>query len=96
MTDAQTLITAELIIQEYPNITLADITVIFRMAKLGKWGEFYGRLDGQMILSWVDKYFEDRCNWFAEKSISEANSNSTRDNRIDPKIIEFVNGIIKK
>lgn len=96
MTDEQTIITSELIVQEYKNITLADIVVIFRMAKLGKFGEFYGRLDGQMILSWVGKYFEDRCNYFAEKSIYESISMSDRDRRVDPKILEIVNKIVKK
>ena len=72
MTDDQTVMTAELILSEFPNVTLADIVLIFRRAKLGQWGEFYGRLDGQMILSWFGKYFDERCAWFAERSMSEA------------------------
>lgn len=79
MSDAQANITAGMIVQEFPHVNLADINLIFKNAKLGRFGEFYGRLDGQMILTWFDKYFKDRCNAAAEQSISEAHSMKSRD-----------------
>ena len=72
MSDTQLLTTAEMVVSEFPNITIADINYIFRQAKMGRMGEFYGRIDGQMILSWFGKYFDERCAWFAERSMSEA------------------------
>lgn len=80
MTDDQTRLTADLVLSEFPSVTLADIALIFRRAKLGQFGEFYGRLDGQMILLWFGKYFEERCDYFSEKSIQEAQSMKGRDN----------------
>jgi len=61
-----------MIITEYYNLTIADINIIFKRAKLGQWGQIYDRLDGQIILSWFDKYFQERCKVAADKSILEA------------------------
>ena len=72
MTDQQTQETAMMILDEFYNITIADINLIFKKAKLGHWGQIYDRLDGQVILSWVDKYFNERCRAAAEISIQEA------------------------
>ena len=72
MTDQQTQETAIMIMDLYYNITIADINLIFRRAKLGQWGQIYDRMDGQIILSWFEKYFNERCRAFADKSILEA------------------------
>ncbi|MCF8219793.1 MAG: hypothetical protein K9J21_12540 [Bacteroidales bacterium] len=72
MTDEQTQETAMLILDEYYNISIADINIIFKRAKLGRWGQIYDRLDGQLILSWFDEYFQERCKASQEKSILEA------------------------
>jgi len=72
MNDEQTQETAMIILDEFYNVTIADINIIFKRAKMGRWGEFYGRLDGQMILKWFDSYFQERCKAAAEKSITEA------------------------
>jgi hypothetical protein len=72
MTDEQTQETAMMIVDEYYNLTIADINIIFKRAKLGQWGQIYDRLDGQIILSWFDKYFQERCRVAADESISEA------------------------
>ncbi len=72
MNDAQLLTTAEIVISEFPNITIADINYIFRQAKIGRMGEFYGRIDGQMILSWFNRHFDERCVYCAEMSMLES------------------------
>lgn len=72
MTDSQTAETAMLIFETYPSLTLADINLIFKRAKLGKYGQLYDRLDGQIILSWFQRYFAERCNEAEEISIREA------------------------
>jgi hypothetical protein len=72
MTDEQTQETAMMIVDEYYNLTIADINIIFKRAKLGRWGQIYDRLDGQVILSWFDKYFQERCRTAADKSVLEA------------------------
>lgn len=72
MNDLQTQETAVLIMQQYHAVTIADINLIFKRAKLGQWGQIYDRLDGQVILSWFEQYFRQRCNACADKSILEA------------------------
>lgn len=72
MTDMQTMETAMLILDEYRAITIADINFIFNSAKKGKYGQFYDRLDGQMILSWFEKHFSERCEAAANASIRES------------------------
>jgi hypothetical protein len=72
MTDQQTQETAMMILDEYYNLTIADINIIFKRAKLGRWGQIYDRIDGQIILSWFDQYFRERCKAAQEKSILEA------------------------
>lgn len=72
MTDEQTQETAMLIVEEYYNLNLADINVIFKNAKLGKYGKYYDRLDGQIILSWFEEHFSNRCKTAADESIREA------------------------
>ncbi len=64
--------TARMIVEEFGNLTIADVNLIFRRAKLGGWGELYGRLDGQRILSWFGKYLDERCEYCAEQSQSGA------------------------
>lgn len=60
--------TVHMILQEFGNLTIADVNLIFRRAKMGEYGPFYGRLDGQMILSWFNQYLDERCEYFAERS----------------------------
>ena len=72
MNDVQTQETAILIVETYPSLTIADINLIFKRAKLGKFGQFYDRLDGQLILGWIDTYFDERCQSAANISMREA------------------------
>lgn len=74
--DMQIPMTADLVMSEFGNLTIADVNLIFRRAKLGQYGEFYGRLDGQMILMWCGKYLDERCEAEAERSRVEAASRS--------------------
>ena len=61
MSDAQTEQTALFILDEYPQLTIADIKLFFNKIKKGHYGQIYDRLDGQLILIWLNKYFEERC-----------------------------------
>jgi hypothetical protein len=72
MSDQQTQETAMLIIENYPSLKISDINLIFKRAKLGKFGSMYDRLDGQLVLSWFDAYFNERCEAAANISIREA------------------------
>jgi hypothetical protein len=79
MNDYQTRETAALILDTYPYLSLADINLLFKNAKLGRYGKQYDRLDGQIILSWFDRYFDERCECAADQSVIEANEQRGRD-----------------
>lgn len=91
MTDSQADLTASLIVRKFNNMNIADIKLVFENAIMGVYGEFYGRLDGQMILSWFTKYFNERCEIAAMMSQNEAYSMqgpSMDDNSRAHKIVE--------
>jgi len=66
--------TSEFILLEYPALNLADVNLVFKFAKIGRFGQIYDRIDGQIILCWFEKYFTERCQFAAERSINEAQS----------------------
>lgn len=63
--------TINLIIDEYPYYTMYDFKLFFKRAKLGYYGEVYGRIDGSVILSWLRKYDIQRDTAAMEASIKE-------------------------
>lgn len=93
MTDQQTMDTAILILDEYKSLTIADINYIFNSAKKGKYGQFYDRLDGQMILGWFDKHFSERCEAAANASIRESESYKRESRNFS---FERINGLSQK
>lgn len=64
--------TVNLIIDVYPHYTMYDFKLFFKRAKLGNYGEIYGRVDGQVILSWLNKYDVQRDMVAQEMSINQA------------------------
>lgn len=63
--------TINLIIDAYPHYTIYDFKLFFKLAKLGYYGEVYGRMDGSVILSWLRKYDIQRDTAAMEASIKE-------------------------
>ena len=47
---------ADLIISEYKHYTMYDIGLCFKMAKLGRFGKVYERLDGGTVMDWLNSY----------------------------------------
>lgn len=64
--------TINLIIDAYPHYTIYDFKLFFKFAKLGYYGEVYGRMDGSVILSWLRKYDLQRDTAAVNESINEA------------------------
>ena len=50
----------DLILAEYKNFTMYDIGLCFKMAKLGRFGKVYERLDGGIIMDWIYQYAKQR------------------------------------
>lgn len=66
LTEDQIDFIAESIVQDFYNICVADIKVVFSRAKKGVYGEFYERLSPPKVVSWFRQYYEDRMGVFAE------------------------------
>lgn len=48
--------TVALIRETYPYLTIEDFKICFTNAKKGLYGKLYDRIDGQIILDWLDRY----------------------------------------
>ena len=60
MNDIQVAQTADLIIDNYFWFNIEDFKLCFNMAKAGKFGKVYDRIDGQVIMDWLATYEEMR------------------------------------
>ena len=60
MTPTQIEETAVIIYQEFYYLNIADTNLVFRKIKKGEFGQLYTELDGVKILSWFEKYNQER------------------------------------
>jgi hypothetical protein len=60
MTDFQIRDAAEVLLIEFPYLTVADIAFVFRKAKTGYYGELYDRLDITVISRWFHRHWSER------------------------------------
>lgn len=58
MSKTQIAMTAELIVENYAHLTLADFKACFRKAMAS--GKLFDRLDGNIICSWLNNYDKER------------------------------------
>ncbi len=65
--------TTYLIVQYFPHLNLADFKVFFEKLKLGHFGKFYDSVDGQLILSKIEEYNQERMNEFERSKTQEHN-----------------------
>lgn len=62
MTVPQITETALMILSDYNALKIEDIMVCFNNGKKGHYGQLYGRIDGQIIMLWLQQYSTDRTN----------------------------------
>lgn len=62
MTVPQITETALMILSDYNALKIEDIRVCFNNGKKGYYGQLYGRIDGQIIMLWLQQYSTDRTN----------------------------------
>jgi len=48
--------TINLIMEEYPHFKQEDFKLFFNMAKKGMFGQIFGRMDGEVIMQWLEQY----------------------------------------
>lgn len=63
--------TALYILQYFPHFNLADLKVFFDKMKTGYYGKFYDSVDGQLILSKLDEYNQERMNEFEQINLAQ-------------------------
>ena len=68
---------AGLILSEYPFLTLYEIAFCFKHGKIGKYGKIYDRLDGGILMEWIQKWDQRRTDLVVSEQ--ERISNSFKD-----------------
>lgn len=60
MSEVQLAQTAEIIVDTYGYLKIDDFKYCFTSAKKGLYGTVYDRLDGNVIITWIEQYLSDR------------------------------------
>ncbi len=62
------------IVEDYRNLNMADVHLVFSRARKGYYGELYESINTAKVLSWFRDYFNERCEAAEEASIAESES----------------------
>lgn len=68
---------AEMILDDYYFLNIADIKLFFYRCKKGDYGVLYNRLDGQLILEYLEKYCDTRGDSAESVMIDENNTSKS-------------------
>jgi hypothetical protein len=60
MSAPQIAITCDLILERFGNYKIQDFQICFRKAMAGDYGKLYNRIDGAIILEWLNTYDKER------------------------------------
>lgn len=63
------------------NINAADIEIVFKRARQGAYGTFYGGIGSADILGWFDKYISEKAEEFVQYNIEKSQQYDTGDER---------------
>lgn len=81
MNNIQIQMCAQMVLQDFKRLKIADVNLISQMAIRGEFGQFYESISIPKILEWFNTYFEQRCqvaayenNKFKETGQIERNS----------------------
>lgn len=85
----QIMNTAEIILDSYGYLKIDDFKLCFNWAKRGIYGQVY-RMDGNVILSWIESYINDRINKADEVSYAEHAGMKMNEKRT-PNLQELIN-----
>ncbi|WP_157600914.1 hypothetical protein [Persicobacter sp. CCB-QB2] len=69
---------AEVLLEQFPSLSFADIHFVFNQAMLGAYGELYESLNISKVMSWFKVYFEERTKVFGERSRLQADSHKSQ------------------
>lgn len=83
MNPQQIVQTVDLILENYWYLRISEFKYCFNRAKIGTYGKLYDRIDGAIILEWLDLYLNER-----KQTVIEANINRNNELKKDTSIIE--------
>ncbi|MBQ3844749.1 MAG: hypothetical protein II817_07235 [Bacteroidales bacterium] len=63
------------------NINAADIEIVFKRARQGAYGAFYGGIGSADILGWFDKYISEKAEEYVQYNIEKSQQYDTGDER---------------
>ena len=69
----QILATSEMILENYGYLKIDDFKLCFSWAKRGFFGQVY-RIDGNVILSWIEQYADERAKTGSEMNFAQHES----------------------
>lgn len=72
MNDSQIAMTISLIREEYPHYKPDDLKLFFKMAMKGMFEKVYGRIDGEVIMRWLQEYDKIRDKAAQDNSINDS------------------------
>jgi hypothetical protein len=85
----QVMNTIEIILDNYGYLKIDDFKLCFNQAKRGCFGQIY-RMDGNVILSWIETYINDRMNTAEEINYAQHASMKMNEKRF-PTFQELIN-----
>lgn len=66
----QVKMTAELVAEEFNEVTIADLKLCFNKAKKGEYGILYDRIDGAIVIGWINQYCDNKIGWAVNRSLN--------------------------
>lgn len=69
------------VVTSFYHFTIADIHLVFRWAKLGKYGELYESIDMPKVMGWFETYDNARTDAATQESINQSGTWNVSDNR---------------
>lgn len=99
MSAQQIATTTDLILEEFPHLKPVDIHLCFSMAKKGKFGPVYDRVDGQVIIGWLSEY-----DWMRQDEATRLNDNQAKmfkreehdKSSYGPEYVKFLKEVVAK
>lgn len=86
----QVTLTANLVREKYYWLKPDDFKLCFKNVMKGNYGKVYNRIDGAMIMEWLDMYIEERLIFFEAKSEhGHFRNKEVRDTTVSTKDQEF-------
>jgi hypothetical protein len=84
MSDSQIGSTARLILGNHWHLTVGELKLCFNWGMAGKFGRLYDRLDGGVLLEWIERYTEIRDEYAAEQAYNRHQIRTRQPEAVDP------------